>query len=163
MPSIDKFIAGMIAHGQKQRAAIEAGYSERSAHVTASRLLKTAKVSEALKNHATKILEEAEATAAETLREITRLAMSNKQDYYDEIGLPKPLKSLTRAQAAAIQSIDILKTNTRSGDGATEQLIRYKLHDKNKALEMLAKHFALLTERIEHAGGMVLTWKDTEE
>lgn len=163
MPDIDKFIAGMIEHGKKQKAAIDAGYSPKTAHVQATALLKRPKVVEALKNHASKTLEKAELTAEQVLDEIRRLAFSNLQDYYDEVGVPKPLKDLTRAQAAAIASIDVLRTNTRSGDGKTEELIRYKVHDKPKALDMLAKHFSLLTDRIEHSGGMVLTWKDSEE
>jgi hypothetical protein len=34
------------------------------------------------------------------------------------------------------------------------------LWDKPKALEMLAKHFGLLLERVEHSGGIELKWQD---
>ena len=162
MPSIDKFIAGMIEHGEKRRAAVEAGYSEKTAHVQATALLKRPKVVEALKNHAIETIEQGKLTADMVLAEIRRLAFSDVRSIFDENGNLKPVHKLTADQAACIAGLEVVKKNVTSGDGKVDNVIKVKVWDKPKSLEMLAKHFALLTERIEHAGGIELRWKDTE-
>jgi hypothetical protein len=45
------------------------------------------------------------------------------------------------------------------GDGTQEDVVEVRLWDKLRALEMLAKHFALLTERLEHGGEVVFRWQ----
>jgi hypothetical protein len=40
--------------------------------------------------------------------------------------------------------------NAAAGDGKTDVIHKVKLWDKVRALELLAKHFALLVERTEH-------------
>ena len=42
-------------------------------------------------------------------------------------------------------------------------MIKIKLWDKVRALEMLAKHHALLTERLEHKGEILISWKGEGE
>ena len=42
------------------------------------------------------------------------------------------------------------------------EVVKIKPYDKLKALEMLAKHLGLLTERVEHSGGLEVSWKDSE-
>lgn len=163
MPSIDIFIAKMIEHGEKRRAAVEAGYSPKTAHVQATALLKRPKVAEALKNHATRAIAKSELSAERVLNEMRRLAFSDVRQLFDESGNLKPVHTLTDDQAACIAGLEVVKKNVTSGDGKVDNVIKVKVWDKPKVLEMVAKHFSLLTERIEHAGGMVLTWKDSEE
>jgi hypothetical protein len=45
------------------------------------------------------------------------------------------------------------------GDGTQEDVVEVRLWDKLRALEMLAKHFALLTEPLEHGGEVVFRWQ----
>jgi hypothetical protein len=42
---------------------------------------------------------------------------------------------------------------------ASDSVVEVRLWDKLRALEMLAKHFALLTERLEHGGEVVFRWQ----
>lgn len=116
--------------------------------------------------------EAAEAEAALELRETLKLSaqrvleelalhgFSNVQDLFDESGNLKPIHTLTRAQAASIASFEVVKKNVTAGDGLTDTVAKVKVIDKTKVLEMLAKHFALLTEKVEHSGGIDITWQN---
>ena len=45
--------------------------------------------------------------------------------------------------------MELTKRNLTAGDGMQEDVVKVKLWDKPRALEMLAKHFALLTEVVD--------------
>ena len=104
--------------------------------------------------------EEAKLTAQRVLDELALHAFSNVQDLFDEQGNLKPLHTLTRAQAASIASFEVVKKNMTAGDGQTDTVAKVKVIEKTKVLEMLAKHFALLTEKVEHSGGISVKWQD---
>lgn len=106
------------------------------------------------------VVQEAKATAEGTLREIAALANVSISDYVRPDGTWKPLSELTREQAACIASVELLRKNVEAGDGHIDTVLKFKLWDKLKALELLAKHFALLTEKIEHSGGIDITWQN---
>jgi hypothetical protein len=42
-----------------------------------------------------------------------------------------------------------------TGDGKTDDVFRVRLADKVRSLEMLAKHFGLLVDRVDHSGAIV--------
>ena len=42
--------------------------------------------------------------------------------------------------------------NAKAGDGQIDEIYKFKLWDKTRALEALAKHFGLLTQRLEMSG-----------
>ena len=106
-----------------------------------------------------KYLHEEGLTAQRVLDEIARLSFSNVQELFDEQGNLRPIQSLTREQAACIASLEVVKRNMTAGDGVVDTIHKLKVWDKAKALEMLAKHFALLTEKVEHSGEVVYRWK----
>lgn len=106
-----------------------------------------------------KKLAELALTAERVLEEIALHSFANVQDLFDESGNLKPIQTLTRAQAAAIASLEVIKKNAEAGDGQTDIIHKVKVWDKIKSLEMLAKHFALLTERIDLQGDIEIGWK----
>jgi hypothetical protein len=74
-------------------------------------------------------------TRERVLNELGCMAFSNEDDYGEWEGerfLLRPSKELTRNQKAAIQSIE-----TKPGKFGTQ--VKFKLYDKTKALELLAK------------------------
>lgn len=109
-----------------------------------------------------KVQEEAKLTAERVLAELSLHSFANVQDLFDEQGNLRPIHTLTREQAACISSLEVIKKNAQAGDGQTDIVHKVKVWDKIKALEMLAKHFALLTEKVEHSGGIDVRWS-TEE
>lgn len=149
------------------KAAVLAGYAKGSARVTASKLLKKANVRDALANiqQQAQVLAEqqaaaqqakddtrhhrAELSAARVLEELRRLSFSNVQSLFDTAGNLKPIQDLTPEEASCIASFEVIKKNAEAGDGKTDVIHKLKVWDKTRSLEMLAKHFVLLTDVVK--------------
>jgi phage terminase small subunit len=96
-----------------------------------------------------------EITAEGTLRETARVAHSDLRKLYDENGNLIPIQLLDDATAACVAGIEIVrvqKINKDTGEITTEQVKRYKLWDKNSALDRLHKHFRLSPDAKEITG-----------
>jgi hypothetical protein len=85
-------------------------------------------------------------TADRVLEELRRVAFSNIGEFFDEQGNVKPMHELTDEQRAALAVREVIRTGVNAGGGHVHEGYKIRLHDKLKALELLAKHFALLTE-----------------
>lgn len=155
-PKQAAFVREYLIDKNGRQAAIRAGYSAKTAESKASQLLRIVKVSRAVALGIEKQVAKAEITADRTLQEIVRLATVDLRGFYDESGNLKPLHTLTPEQGAALAGVETLKRNITAGDGEMETVYKIKLWDKTRALEMLAKHFALLVERVEHSGSISL-------
>lgn len=104
--------------------------------------------------------EQLKADAIRILEELSQLATINAQDYFDQDGNLIPIHQLDRRVAAGIASFEVIKKNMTAGDGQIDTVAKAKFWDKLKALEMLAKHYGLLVEKLEHSGGIELKWQD---
>ncbi len=98
------------------------------------------------------VAQKAKVTAQGVLAEIALLSNVSIKDYVNPDGSWKALSELTREQAACIASVELLRKNVEAGDGHIDTVLKFKLWDKLKALEMLAKHFSLLVERLDISG-----------
>lgn len=101
-------------------------------------------------------------TAQRVLEELRRLAFSDVGTLFDENGKLRPMHTMTREERAAIAGLEVIVKNAEAGDGHTDTVHKVKVWDKVRALEQLAKHFGLLTEKVEHSGGLEITWKTSE-
>jgi hypothetical protein len=45
--------------------------------------------------------------------------------------------------------MEVIIKNAEAGDGVTDRVHKFKVWDKTRSLEMLAKHFALLTDVVK--------------
>lgn len=131
------------------KAAIRAGYSKKTAGQQGEALLRKPEIAKAVAEATERQLERAELSAARVLEEMRRLGFSNVQDLFDAHGDLKPIQDLTREQAACIASIEVVMKNATAGDGKIDRVLKIKVWDKPKVMEMLGKHFALLTERVK--------------
>jgi phage terminase small subunit len=86
------------------------------------------------------------------LEELRRLAFTDIRTFFDADGNLKPVQDLDDDQAACLASREVIIKNAKAGDGPTVEIHKIKLWDKMRALELLAKHFGLLTERLEVSG-----------
>lgn len=139
------------------KAAIAAGYSPKSAKVTASRLLTRANISARIAELAKEKADKLDITAERVLREISLLAFANMLDYMNINGegdARLDFSSLTRDQAAAIQEIKEDSYGGGAGDGQRKQVLRttFKLADKGMNLERLGRHLKLFTDKLEVSG-----------
>lgn len=70
--------------------------------------------------------------------------------FFDDDGNIKPVKDWTPEMGACVSSLEVVIQNVKAGDGKQDWVHKLKLWPKVQSLELLAKHFALLVERVEH-------------
>lgn len=158
----ERFVAEYLKDLNATQAAIRCGYSPKTAKQQGSRLLTNADIAHAVETGKAKQLDVAGLTAARVLEELRRLAMVDARSFWDEQGNLKPFSQLTAEQGSALAGFEAIIKNAKAGDGQTDMIHKIKLWDKPRALEMLAKHFGLLIDKVEHSGGLEITWKDAE-
>lgn len=122
---------------------------------------KTAKV-QAREEARKAVLVEEGVTAAKTMREIGRLAFSDIRAFFDDKGNLRPVHTLSDEAAAALSGLETVQRNLTSGDDSVDTIHKIKIWDKPKNLEMLAKHFGLLEDKLEHSGVIEIRWKGDE-
>lgn len=162
-PKQTRFVAEYRKDLNATQAAIRCGYSEKTAYSQGQRLLKVVEIASAVAEKTQQQLTAANITAERVLQEIGRLAFSDVRALFDTNGKLKPLHTLTAEEAACIAGLEVIVKNAEAGDGHMDTVHKVKVWDKSKNLEMLAKHFALLTEKIEHSGGLTIRWLDEDE
>ena len=142
-----RFVSEYLIDLNASAAAIRAGFSANSADAIGWENLRKPAISEAIKaGKAAQILAEAGLTAARVLEELRRVAFANVRDYWATDGSAKHPNALTVEQGAALAGFEVLIKNAKAGDGVTDTIYKFKLWDKVRALELLAKHVALLTD-----------------
>lgn len=159
----ERFIAHYVRSLNATEAALAAGYSPKTAKAQGSRMLTRVDVAAEVARLTRKHLDKAELTAGRVLEEIRRIAFSDPRSLFDLAGNLKPIHQMTTEEAASIASFEVVKKNVTAGDGVTDTVCKVKVWDKAKALEMAAKHFALLTDRIAVDGPIQLAWKTDPE
>lgn len=143
-----RFVAEYLIDLNATQAAIRAGYSPKTANEQGCRLLANASVAQAVAEGQRKRLHSAELSATRVLEEMRRLAFSDVRDLFDEQGNLRPIHTLTQEQSAAIAGLEVIIKNAEAGDGKTDKVHKIKVWDKPRTLEMLGKHFKLLTDQI---------------
>lgn len=148
-PKQQRFVAEYLVDLNATQAAVRAGYSDRSesgASVQGTRLLANVRIAWAIAKGKARQLASAELTAARVLEELRRIAFCDPRGFVDEHGNLRKIHDLPAAQAAGLASFETIIKNAKAGDGVTDEVFKIKFCDKVKALELLAKHFKLLTE-----------------
>lgn len=87
-------------------------------------------------------------SAQKVVDELAILGFVNLQDFFDESGNLKPIHLLTREQAAALASAEIIKKNAEAGDGHIDVVHKFRVWDKVKSLETLAGYFGILKNNV---------------
>lgn len=168
-PRQQRFVLEYLKDLNATQAAIRAGYSAKTAVVQGPRLLGNIQVAAAVQAASSKRLARLELKADDVLRELLRIARSDIRQLYDETGRLKPIHQLPDDVAAALSSVEILREKTTVKSGEIEEITveesvrKLKLWDKVKALELLAKHLNLLTERTQVDGELRVRWLRDDE
>lgn len=141
-----RFVQEYLVDLNATAAAKRAGYSEKSAARIAVELLNKTQVSEAIKKAIDKRQSRTEITQDRVLQELASIGFAKGTDYASIVSgvvLVHDSDQLTEQQKAAIVSIK-----------QTKEGVEIKLADKYKALELLAKHLGLLTEKVGYEDEM---------
>lgn len=97
-------------------------------------------------------------TPERTILEIARIAFSDVASFFNPDGTVKKPNELNEDQRGALAGFEAVIANVTAGDSKQDLIHKFKAWDKTKALEMLAKHFGLFEERVEHRGELKITW-----
>jgi phage terminase small subunit len=161
-----RFVNEYLVDLDAGRAAAVAGYVSTRyrayASKQASKLLKRPDVRAAIAVRKGQQLLRAELTAAAVLDQLRALSMVDIREFFDTDGALKPPSKWSADMGRAVASFDVIKKNVTSGDGKSDDVFRVRLADKVRALEMLAKHFGLLVDRVDHSGAIVFQHEQLE-
>lgn len=128
------------------QAAIRAGYSAPTAQEQSSRLLSNVMVQNAISERQEALKEKTGITQERVVQEYAKLAFLDIRKAFRADGKPKPILELDDDTAAAVAAFELQE------DGQ----LRVKLSDKVKALDSLAKHLGMFTEKHEVKGSIEL-------
>ena len=157
-PRQQRFVEEYCIDLDGRRAALAAGYVGSYANYpaeAANRLLRNPVVRAELATRKEHQLQRAELSASTVLDQLRALSMIDMRDFFDDDGVLKPPSRWSVDMGRAVVSFDTVKKNVTSGDGKSDDVFRVRLADKVRSLEMLAKHFGLLVDRVDHSGAIV--------
>lgn len=148
------FAAEYVANGSNgTKAAISAGYAEKSAHVTASRLLRKPKVAAEIERLQLKHSGKLGITTDRVLGEIAKLAFMDPRKFFNADGSPKDITELDDDTAASLAGMEVAEMFEGSGEARkfVGFVKKFKLADKGINLERLGRHLKLFTDKVEHS------------
>lgn len=161
LPKQAAFVAEFLIDGNATQAAIRAGYSPKSAHVVCHEILKNPRVAAVLATKQAEIdarmkvrLDAMELTEERVAREIARLAFFDPRKMFGADGRPLNITELDDDTAACIAGLEVLEQY--EGVGEDRELVglvkKYKVTDKNAALDKAAKILGLFKKDNEQPG-----------
>ncbi|WP_163998666.1 terminase small subunit [Pyxidicoccus caerfyrddinensis] len=161
-PKQAAFVREYLVDSNGKQAAIRAGYTELSAEVTASKLLRNPKVRESVEAGKAVVAERAEVEAVEVLRELKRIGFSDPGRVLDADGALLPLHKMPEDIRRAIASVEVEDLFAGKGEERVQvgTLTKVKFWDKPKSLELLGKYLKLFTDKVELGGELKLTHED---
>lgn len=160
MPLTDKqarFVAEYLVDLNARQAAIRAGFSERTAGQKGHELTTqhTGVMAEIAKRQAA-IAYTLEVTQERIVAELAKIGFANMLDFIrvgEDGDAFVDLSKLTREQAAAIAEVTVEDFLDGRGEDAREvRRVKFKLSDKQGALEKLARHLGMFKDRVELTG-----------
>jgi phage terminase small subunit len=149
-----RFIKEYLLDQNATRAAKEAGYSEKTAYSQGARLLKDAEVIAAIDQSNEKENKRLDLTVERVKTEIARLAFYDPAAFWNENGTAKPIHEIDEDSRRAIAGFETAELFEGTGEdrGLAGYIKKFKLADKNKAIEMAARHLKMLTDKVEVSG-----------
>ena len=141
----DRFLVSRNA----TRAAVEAGYSEKSASTIAVELMSQPHIAHVIDTRIRLASEQANIRATQVLQEIAAIAFCNVANYMtvrDDGTVSFDLARLGRDQSKAIKEITVEEITIGQGENVRHvRRTHLRLHDKLKALELLGRYLGILT------------------
>lgn len=130
-----RFIEEYLVDFNATRAAIAAGYNNKTATSQASRLLKKPEIQKALASRQKDLSEKIHVTQEAVVQELAAIGFSNLFDYLSLAGQEIKLQDLSALSPEKQRALASLR-NTNAG-------VEVKTHDKIRALELLIKYLNL--------------------
>ena len=145
-PKQQQFVAEYLVDLNATQAAIRAGYSPKTAGVQGFDLLRKPEIAAAIESLRNEHAKNTGLTVERVLTEAMRLAFFDIRKLTDAEGNPLPISQLDDDTAAAIQGLELATERSRGEDPVETVVRKYKVADKNVALERLFKHLGLFAK-----------------
>lgn len=142
-PRQELFISEYLVDLNATQAAIRAGYSAKTARKQASRLLSNVDISQRITEKRQKQAANTGLSVERVLKEAMRLAFFDIRKLTDSEGNPIPVHQLDADTAAAIQGLELATERGPDKESGPTIVRKYKIADKNSAIERLFKHLGL--------------------
>jgi len=123
------------------KAAVNAGYSEKSARMAGSRLMTNDNIKKRIEHLKNNLAETSAISALRISKEHEKIAFMDAGQIRDGWMTLKDFESLTESRKACIQEITT-KQVTKNGDNGevvVEEWVKLKLYDKQKSLDSLSR------------------------
>jgi phage terminase small subunit len=148
------FVQEYLIDKNATRAAKAAGYSPKTARMAGHENLTKPYIRDAIDKAMVKTLQKAQLRAEDVLAEIRKLAFVDLSQAYKDDGTLLHPKAMPDDVRASLQSVETDEIFAGRGPNRTKigHSRKIKLNDKVRALEMLARHFKLLTDITELTG-----------
>ena len=156
----DCFCQEYIIDNNGYKAAVRAKYSEKTAMVQASQLLSLLNVQQRIAELRAIRQERTNVTQDRVVRELAMLGFSDLANYITIDKLTgaiqaKGFEDMPPGESRALKSIKEDRAIKEDADGkgvTVYDKVSFTMHDKIRALEILAKHLGMLVERHEMTG-----------
>lgn len=137
------------------------GAKNRVAEVSGHKLLRKANIKAEIEKHLNKAYEKLDVDALRILKEIFMMSTANLADAYNDDGSLKNIRDMPEQIQRMISGIETIEVYEGSGSDRVYvgDLKKIKTYDKNKSLDMAARHFKLLVNIVEHTGTVNLADK----
>ena len=144
-PMQSVFVQEYLIDLNATQAAIRAGYSKKTAEQQGYQLLQKPSVQAAIAARQKEREQRTAVTADRVLLEAARLALFDPRKLFNDDGSPKGINELDDDTAAAVAGIEVVEQFEGSGKDRVfvGRLKKYRIADKNSALEKLFRHHGL--------------------
>lgn len=158
-PKQKRFVEEYLIDLNATRSAIAAGYSEDSARVIGCENLTKPDIQEAIQAAMQARSKRTNITADNVLSELMRIATADLSGAYDESGNLKPIHEIPEDTRRAMSGIKVFEEFDGFGQDRVKigEVREVKFWDKPKALEILARHLKLLTDKVEVSGSVTIS------
>lgn len=171
------FVVEYLIDLNGKQAAIRAGYSEKTAEQQASRLLRNAKVAEAVADAMDARAKRTLVTADRVVRELAKIGFADIRKVVKWTGNQPDMdvegcEDAEEVEITAANFVRLFDSAEIADDMAgaiaevsqtKDGMIKVKLHDKQAALVNLGKHLGMFTTRVEHSGTVDVHHKVQED
>lgn len=146
-PKQAAFVREYLIDLNATQAAIRAGYSQKNADKIGPELLGKTRIKAEIQVVMDERAERLDITADRVLKEIAKLAFYDPRKLLKADGTPRSIHELDDNTAAAVAGIDIVTRGNE--DLGYADIMKVKMADKTRNLELLGRHLKLFTDKIE--------------
>ena len=159
-PKQELFCQEYLVDLNATKAAERAKYSKKTAYSQGQRLLKNVEIQKRIAELKEKREERTKVTQDRVVKELALLGFSDLSNYIDidsDTGAirAKGFEDMPGETSRALQSIQedrVIKEDAGGEKTTVYDKVKFKMHDKIRALEILARHLGMLVERHEVTG-----------